>query len=674
MSKKIFAALLCAAIMFGICSCGLLSTPKNQTQNFIYTVDDSLVQTIARAGTDAEDPLCTISITIKTDNGGTLADVTKTALLSKLKGKKIEFGDLPLNTPLLLKVSVSADGKLIYESLPQTFTLENENVKDIKAFVYRELDTPIMTWQEGYDEEDGYWYSEYISPGYVIPNGTTTYCFDGNNVLWTVDTDGYLWSSEKDEGPIPRLAYSESNNTAILDAKYDPITDKLVLMVGYYDYEDDEYFYFTTAVSPAELLTYEEETLTKDMFELKELNAPEIENEDWYWGYPDCYPYNGVAYMLFEIYDYDDDLRDLILRKVSLTTGEVLSETSLYDENNWPDDIKEELFGGCLYDECYQTDQSICLSEAQRVWDEELSDEDKSFYADFEEFETEYLAYYMPSSVFLYEMNCLDFADLFVYKDTILIPFTQQDYIDPQDYPPEADIPAMLIDRGGILLIDANTLQIKDIIGLAPIEDASISVPAYITGDYSAYDTHQDGTKTLCECEYGLYQFDNHITLYSDEEMENPLSLPLNTAAYFKMGTGTKDSQYLRNPEKIIAIKPKKLVLADTGRFYYIDEDELKKQRSSRMVTVDLETFALTSVDIVDDSIPQNDDFDVYFTISGTGDLPEDLNAIYGPDVSFDSFGGFDRYNEDIAPINLLSSNKISNLKLTGSKTIDFSL
>lgn len=670
-TKKIITTLLSAIIMLGVCSCGLLSTPKNQTKNFTYTVDDSLVQAIARAGGDpAEDPLCAVKITIKKSTGETLADETKSKLLSKLKGAKFEFGDLPLNTQMTLMVSVTADGKLVYESLPQTFTLENGSVKDIKAFIYRELDTPYMTWQEGYDE-DGDWYSEYFSPGYEIPSDKGVYCFDGNNVLWTVDEDGYLWSSEKDEGPIPRLAYSESNNTGILDAKYDPITDKLVLMVGYYDSEDDEFLYFTTAVSPAELLTYEAEPLTKDMFELKELNAPEIEDEDWGWRPYDMSAYNNAVYMLFEIYDDEDNTEDLILRKVSLTTGDVLSETSLYDENSWPDEMIGELSGfmpepELIRDALIEQSWQMVCQEAPGYYpskEDLLADED--FQA--------YLSDMVPDSQFHSGLSCMYFNDLFVYKDTILIPFTQQICIDPQDYPPEADIPALLLDRGGILLIDAHTLQIKDIIGLAPVEDANInvSVPAYITGDYSATVT-PEGVPKLLEFKYGLDRYGNPIQVFSDEEMENPLSLPLNTTASFKMGTGTKDSQCLRNPEKIIAIKPKKLVLADTGRFYYIDEDELKKQRSSRMVTVDLETFALTSVDILDGSIPQNDDFDVDFTITVTGDVPEDLEAIYGPEATYDSNGKFTGYNPDISPIELLSSDKISNLKLNGIMEIEF--
>lgn len=88
------------------------------------------------------------------------------------------------------------------------------------------------------------------------------------------------------------------------------------------------------------------------------------------------------------------------------------------------------------------------------------------------------------------------------------------------------------------------------------------------------------------------------------------------------------------------------------------------------MVTVDLETFALTSVDILDDSIPQNDGFDVDFTITVTGDVPEDLGAIYGPAVTGTCVGYLEYGNSIIE----LSSECFPNgLKLTGSKIIDFS-
>ena len=56
-------------------------------------------------------------------------------------------------------------------------------------------------------------------------------------------------------------------------------------------------------------------------------------------------------------------------------------------------------------------------------------------------------------------------------------------------------------------------------------------------------------------------------------------------------------------PEKFIAIKPKKLVIADNGLAYYTDDNDAYRVKNlNRVVTVDLETFAL-EVSEVDSSI-----------------------------------------------------------------------
>lgn len=55
-------------------------------------------------------------------------------------------------------------------------------------------------------------------------------------------------------------------------------------------------------------------------------------------------------------------------------------------------------------------------------------------------------------------------------------------------------------------------------------------------------------------------------------------------------------SSILLGPKKFIAIKPKKLVIADCGAVYYVDEDGIPKTgKESRIAYFDLESFAITS-------------------------------------------------------------------------------
>lgn len=54
--------------------------------------------------------------------------------------------------------------------------------------------------------------------------------------------------------------------------------------------------------------------------------------------------------------------------------------------------------------------------------------------------------------------------------------------------------------------------------------------------------------------------------------------------------------KYLSAPAKVIAVKPKKLVIADDGCAFYTDSECLKYKNMNRIVTVDLEGFVVESV------------------------------------------------------------------------------
>ena len=71
-------------------------------------------------------------------------------------------------------------------------------------------------------------------------------------------------------------------------------------------------------------------------------------------------------------------------------------------------------------------------------------------------------------------------------------------------------------------------------------------------------------------------------------------------------------------PVKFIAIKPKKLVIADDGIAFYTDNDFLKYKNVNRIVTVDLESFSIIDVSLVN----------VFFN----GDDSNIKNAIPRPD------------------------------------------
>ena len=134
--------------------------------------------------------------------------------------------------------------------------------------------------------------------------------------------------------------------------------------------------------------------------------------------------------------------------------------------------------------------------------------------------------------------------------------------------------------------------------------------------------------KFAADSGYTLATFDNNgRRMYADEYLTNYFSpteggiskYPVVYFPFVKEGeTIAKDQLY--GPTKFVAIKPKKLVIADEGmRFYYGDEDEnrLHCKNVNRIVYVDLEDF----------SIKENEIKSVGANTSLTNDLKYDLKC-----------------------------------------------
>ena len=61
-------------------------------------------------------------------------------------------------------------------------------------------------------------------------------------------------------------------------------------------------------------------------------------------------------------------------------------------------------------------------------------------------------------------------------------------------------------------------------------------------------------------------------------------------------GVGNSSDEYFAHPSKFIAVKPKKLVIADDGIAFYSDADGLSYKNADRVITVDLQDFVIESV------------------------------------------------------------------------------
>ena len=89
--------------------------------------------------------------------------------------------------------------------------------------------------------------------------------------------------------------------------------------------------------------------------------------------------------------------------------------------------------------------------------------------------------------------------------------------------------------------------------------------------------------------------------VYSDEACTTPLTVDYTKASLFGTIIAPDSSQlssYLCGPKKFIAIKPKKLVIADDGIAFYTDNGDLSFKNVNRVVYIDLESFAIDSENI----------------------------------------------------------------------------
>ena len=108
--------------------------------------------------------------------------------------------------------------------------------------------------------------------------------------------------------------------------------------------------------------------------------------------------------------------------------------------------------------------------------------------------------------------------------------------------------------------------------------------------------------------------------LTTKTETENDFN---NTKYYYindvnKFISNSKEKN-LASPQKFIAIKPKELVIADDGYMFWLDNNEAYYKNLNRVVTVNLSSFAITNVEVLNN---------IKWKFEATGDLMS-LNIIH---------------------------------------------
>ena len=162
------------------------------------------------------------------------------------------------------------------------------------------------------------------------------------------------------------------------------------------------------------------------------------------------------------------------------------------------------------------------------------------------------------------------YKDIQVMNDSVYLLAQQRRYLVENNRIPETMDKNQFFSRGAVLCFDSFSAGAKDpaVIGFTEAVSEKIAIP-------------------LCDDEGYPYYWER--TLERKQEFDF-----MWTRAVPEKG---KDSQVLLGPQKFLAINPKKLVIADCGIVYYTDSNGLPKtEKQSRIATVDLESFAITSI------------------------------------------------------------------------------
>lgn len=114
-------------------------------------------------------------------------------------------------------------------------------------------------------------------------------------------------------------------------------------------------------------------------------------------------------------------------------------------------------------------------------------------------------------------------------------------------------------------------------------------------------------TSALSNTEYKLQGYNNSL-MYTDEECKTPYipseEILMNSSVqYPKICFPNEGEKSFYGPTRFIAVKPKKLVIADEGLAFYTDNELLRYKNVDRVVYVDLENFAVEKIVTLDSSV-----------------------------------------------------------------------
>ena len=146
-------------------------------------------------------------------------------------------------------------------------------------------------------------------------------------------------------------------------------------------------------------------------------------------------------------------------------------------------------------------------------------------------------------------------------------------------------------------------------------------------------------TSALSNTEYKLQGYYNDSLMYTDEACTTPYipseEILMNSSVqYPKICFPNEGEKSFYGPTRFIAVKPKKLVIADEGLAFYTDNELLRYKNVNRVVYVDLENFAVEKIVTLDSSVGLSENETSVLTSESSVSVKEEFSYYYQKNCS----------------------------------------
>lgn len=146
-------------------------------------------------------------------------------------------------------------------------------------------------------------------------------------------------------------------------------------------------------------------------------------------------------------------------------------------------------------------------------------------------------------------------------------------------------------------------------------------------------------TSELSNTEYKLQGYYNDSLMYKDQECKTPYIpsdeiLTNSNVQCPEICFPNEGEKSFYGPTRFIAVKPKKLVIADEGLAFYTDNELLRYKNVNRVVYVDLENFAVEKIVTLDSSVGLSENETSVLTSESSVSVNEEFSYYYQKNCS----------------------------------------